>query len=227
MLLESALMRALHEWPKELRVARSLQEKLAARVVYDTPLALDKIRTVAGVDVSAPRGATQGRAAVTVLSFPALELLEIARQDGPLPFPYRTGLLSWRELPLILAACEHLKRQPDVYLVDGMGRLHPRRFGLACHLGLWLAAPTVGVGKTRLLGQYAPLAPERGAHSLVRQRGEVLGLALRTRARVRPLFISVGHRADLSSAAALTLACARRYRLPEPIRAAHRAAGGD
>ena len=179
---------------------------------------------MAGVDVSARRGAERGRAAVVLLSFPALEILESQTVTGPLPFPYRTGLLSWRELPLILSAIERLSARPDVYLVDGMGRLHPRRFGLACHLGLWLDAPTVGIGKTRLLGEYGPLATERGARQAIRQGGEVLGMALRSRTGVKPIFVSVGHRADLETAVALALACAPQYRLPAPIQAAHRAA---
>lgn len=217
-------MRALHEWSRDTADAISLQRGLAGRVVADMPLPLCEIRTVAGVDVSARRGAELGRAAVALLSFPALELLEIRTHTGPLTFPYRTGLLSWRELPLILAAVAALSAQPDVYLVDGMGRMHPRRFGLACHLGLWLDVPTVGVGKTRLIGEYEMPTLERGARQPVRQRDEVLGLALRTRKGVKPIFVSVGHRADLESAAELALACAPKYRLPEPIRAAHRAA---
>lgn len=217
-------MQALHEWSKDTAAAISLQRGLATRVRDDISLPLNQIRTVAGVDVSARRGAELGRAAVALLSFPALALLEIQTHTGPLSFPYRTGLLSWRELPLILTAVAALSAQPDVYLVDGMGRMHPRRFGLACHLGLWLDVPTVGVGKTRLIGEYEMPALERGARQPVRQRDEVLGLALRTRKGVKPIFVSVGHRADLESAAELALACAPKYRLPEPIRAAHRAA---
>ncbi len=217
-------MLALHGWSQSASAAIALQRELAARVVDDEPLPISSIRIVAGVDVSARRGASQGRAAVVLLRFPSLQVLEVQTHTGPLSFPYRTGLLSWRELPLILAAVACLSARPDVYLVDGMGRMHPRRFGLACHLGLWLDAPTVGVGKTRLIGEYEAMAPERGACSAVWQRGEALGLALRTRARVKPIFVSVGHRANLESAAALALACAPRYRLPEPIRAAHKAA---
>ena len=203
-----------------------MQRELAAQVIDDLPLPLQRVRTVAGVDVSTRRGAEQGTAAVVLMGFPELELVERQTVRGPLNFPYRTGLLSWRELPLILAAVARLSGQPDVFLVDGMGRMHPRRFGLACHLGLWSGLPTVGVGKTRLLGEFEMLAPERGARQPVRQRDEVLGLALRTRSGVKPVFVSVGHRVDLESAVALVLACAPRYRLPEPIRAAHHAAQG-
>lgn len=217
-------MRALHDWPADPQKAIALQRELAAQVIDELPLALQRVRTVAGVDVSTRRGAKQGSAAVALMSFPELEIVASETIRGPLAFPYRTGLLSWRELPLILAAVARLASQPDVFLVDGMGRMHPRRFGLACHLGLWLGLPAVGVGKTRLLGGYEALAPERGARQPVRQRDEVLGLALRTRSGVKPVFVSVGHRVDLESAAALVLACAPRFRLPEPIRAAHRAA---
>ena len=218
------MRRVLHEWSQSASAAIALQRELAAHVLDDVPLPLSQIHIVAGVDVSARRGVGQGRAAIVLLRFPSLQVLEIQTHTGPLSFPYRTGLLSWRELPLILAAVAGLSARPDVYFVDGMGRMHPRRFGLACHLGLWLDAPTVGVGKTRLIGEYGPLAPERGACSTVWQRGEALGLALRTRTGVKPVFVSVGHRANLASAAALVLACAPKYRLPEPIRAAHKAA---
>ena len=217
-------MSAAYDVLSDPKQAMARQREMAARVIDDQPLSLQRIRTVAGVDVSARRGAQQGTAAVVLMSFPALEMVESHTVRGPLTFPYRTGLLSWRELPLILAAMARLSARPDVILVDGMGRLHPRRFGLACHLGLWLNAPAVGVGKTRLLGEFPAPALERGARQPVRQRDEVLGLALRTRSGVKPVFVSVGHRVDLESAAALVLACAPRYRLPEPIRAAHRAA---
>jgi len=217
-------MPVLHEWSNDPREAIRLQQQLAAQVIDDEAFSLCQVRTVAGVDVSARRGQEQGAAAVALMSFPELALLECQTQLGPLEFPYRSGLLSWRELPLILAAVARLRTRPDVYLVDGMGRMHPRRFGLACHLGLWLDAPTVGVGKTRLLGTYEPLAVERGAQQPVCQRGEELGRVLRTRSGVKPLFVSVGHRVNLVAAAALVLACAPRYRLPEPLRVAHRAA---
>lgn len=216
----------MHEWSSDPQQAIRLQRRLAAQVVDEQALPLHQVRTVAGVDVSTRLGQEQGAAVVALMSFPDLALLECQTHVGPLSFPYRSGLLSWRELPLILAAVARLHARPDVFLVDGMGRMHPRRFGLACHLGLWLDAPTVGVGKTRLLGNHETLAPERGAQQRVRQRGEVLGLALRTRSGVKPLFVSVGHRLNLAAAAELVLACAPRYRLPEPIRAAHRAAYG-
>lgn len=213
----------LHDWELTPAEAVQLQKELASRVIYDRPLALDDVRLVAGVDVSVK--GDQSRAAVTVMTFPGLELIEVVTSDQRTPFPYIPGLLSFREGPVLVAAFRYLHYRPDVFIFDGMGRLHPRRMGIASHLGLWLDIPSIGCGKTRLIGEHGELSPERGASVPVFDHGEMLGVLLRTRTNVKPVYISPGHLIDIDSARALVLACTPRYRLPEPIREAHKAAG--
>lgn len=213
----------LHNWHLSPQEAIALQTKLAGDVIDNIPLALSDIRTIAGVDVSVKDDIST--AAVVILSFPELVMIESSRAKMPTPFPYIPGLLSFREIPVILRAFESLKTTPDVLMVDGMGRIHPRKLGIACHLGLWLNLPSLGVGKTPYIGTHAPLSPDKGASSPIMYHDEVLGVALRTRENVKPLYISVGHRMDLDSAVALTLACVTKYRQPEPIRHAHNTAG--
>ena len=218
----------LHGWELDAAAAVALQKRMAAAVIADRPLDLSALRVVAGVDVSVKvdeHGIAQSRAAVVALRFPDMTAIETAAASMSTPFPYIPGLLSFRELPVVLAACEKLTTAPDALIVDGMGRAHPRRFGIACHLGLWLDMPTIGCGKTRLIGRHADPPDERGAFTDLVDNGEIIGAALRTRPRVKPVYISVGHRCDLASALALTMACVGKYRLPEPIRAAHKAAG--
>lgn len=218
-----------HDWSMTPREAIALQNQLACLVIADLPLMLDSVRLVAGVDVSVKPDPATGqdisRAAVAVLNFPGLEVLEVARAAMPTPFPYIPGLLSFREGPVLVQAFEKLQHTPDVFLFDGMGRAHPRRIGIASHMGLWLDRPTVGCGKTHLLGTNAPVGSEAGSYSPLMDRDEIIGAVLRTRAHVKPVYISAGHRIDLESALALTMRCTTRYRLPEPIRAAHHAAG--
>lgn len=213
----------LHNWHLSPAQAVRIQHSLASRIIDSTPLDLTAIRTVAGVDVSVKNNVSQ--AAIVVLRFPTFEVLEIVRAQRPTTFPYITGLLSFREGPVLEEAFTRVQTEPDVLLFDGMGRIHPRRIGIAAHMGLWLERPTIGVGKTHLLGTYDAVPETRGGYALLRDRGEVLGAVLRTRERVKPVYVSVGHRADLDSALALVMACTTRYRLPEPIRAAHNAAG--
>lgn len=212
-----------HPWNLTPADAIALQKRLASQVDTSTPLDLDSIRLVAGVDVSVKDGIS--RAAIVVLTFPDLRHVETATARMPTPFPYIPGLLSFREGPVILEAARQLTVRPDAYLFDGQGVAHPRRLGIAAHLGLWLDAPTVGCAKTWLIGEYEEPGMERGAFSVMRHRGEVIGIALRTRGNVKVVYLSVGHRATLDTAGELTLGCVTRYRLPEPIRAAHHAAG--
>lgn len=219
--------RLLHEWDVTPARAIALQRELASRLI-DEPLPLESIELVAGVDVSVKpdaEGRALSRAAIAVLTFPDLRLIETATAIQPTPFPYIPGLLAFREGPVVLDAFDRLRHLPDALIFDGMGRAHPRRMGIAAHLGLWLDRPTVGCGKTWLIGEHQPPAPERGAWSPLRDKGEIIGAALRTRANVSPVYISHGHRCDLPSAIALTMACTTRYRLPETTRAAHHAAG--
>lgn len=164
------------------------------------------------------------RAAAVRLAYPSLELQEQVFAEEPLRFPYVPGLLSFREAPAILAALARLEHLPDVILVDGQGIAHPRRLGIASHLGVLLDHPTIGVAKSILVGKAGPLDEARGSTAELRAGGEVIGQLVRTRPGVKPVIVSIGHRADLPSAVALVLACGRGYRLPEPVRLADRLA---
>lgn len=213
----------LHEWNVTPREAVALQERLRGSVVADRPVDIDAVRLVAGVDVSVKRG--RSRAAVAILSFPDLLPLEYVTAEQDTPFPYVPGLLSFREGPVLVEAFERLREVPDVFLFDGMGIAHPRRLGIASHLGLWLGRPTVGCGKTRLVGNADEPASEKGSTSPLTHQGERIGTLLRTRTGIAPVYVSPGHLCDVASASALVMAATGRYRLPEPIRAAHRIAG--
>jgi len=185
-----------------------------------------RIGSVAGVDASYDRTAGTTRAAVSVHGFPGLEPLARRALRRRTRFPYVPGFLSFREAPALLAALAGLRRRPDLILCDGQGLAHPRRFGLACHVGVLLDVPSIGVAKSRLVGVHAPVPEARGAWVPLRDAGETIGAVLRTRAGVRPVYVSVGHRVGLETAIALVLRCAPRHRLPEPIRRAHALASG-
>ncbi|MCS6786087.1 MAG: deoxyribonuclease V [Thiobacillaceae bacterium] len=209
-----------HSWAVSPLEAKAIQERLRGRV-EDRDRLPPLIRHVAGVDVGFEDDGRITRAAVVVLGYPSLELVDAALARVPTACPYVPGLLSFRELPAVLAAVERLHTQPDVWLCDGQGLAHPRRFGLACHLGVLLDTPTIGVAKSRLIGTHAEPPEEKGQWTPLLDAGEVIGAVLRTRSGVRPLYVSVGHRVSLPTAIELVLACAARYRLPEPIRRAH------
>ena len=212
----------LHSWDVEPKAAIALQSELASRLISDTPLEIDHIKRVAGVDVSVKAG--QSRAAVVVMSFPDLSLIETARAQQATSYPYIPGLLAFREGPVVLEALAKLGTEPDVLIFDGMGQIHPRRMGIAAHLGLWLGRPTIGCGKSHYIGEYEEPAIEKGSRSPLFYRGQELGVVLRTRKGVKPVFVSAGHLVSLDSAVELVLACAPHFRLPAPIRAAHKAA---
>jgi deoxyribonuclease V len=161
---------------------------------------------------------------VVLLRFPDLVPLDHALARRPTSFPYVPGLLSFREIPAVLDALTDLRAKPDLLLCDGQGYAHPRRFGLACHLGLLTGLPSIGVAKSRLIGEHGSLREEKGAHTWLWHEGEVIGALLRTRARVRPVYVSAGHRISLETALHYVLACTTRYRLPETTRQAHRLA---
>lgn len=184
-------------------------------------------RFIAGVDISVKRELGIATGAVVVLKYPELELVETKIVNGELDFPYVPGLLSFRESPLTLAACERLTITPDLILVDGQGIAHPRRMGLASHLGLFLDIPTVGCAKSLLCGSYEAPGTEPGSYTEVVDSGEVIAAALRTRQGVKPVYVSIGHKVDLQTAIQWVLNCCRGYRLPEPTRLAHLAAGGN
>jgi deoxyribonuclease V len=176
------------------------------------------VQRVAGVD--AHYSVDRVWAAIAVMTLPDLVLVESALTHCPLAFPYVPGLLSFRESPPILEILHQVSEKPDLLLVDGQGLAHPRRFGLACHLGVLGDVPTIGVAKSRLVGTYQEPGIERGAWSKLVDRGEIVGAVLRTRRGVRPVFVSIGHRVSLGTAIDFVLRCTRGFRLPEPMRAA-------
>lgn len=213
--------RALHPWRVSHAQAVGVQEALRPRLVA-APLPKAP-RLVAGADVAYSRRTHRVYAAVVVVALPALETVETVGVARPAAFPYVPGLLSFREAPPLLEAFERLSQAPDVLVFDGQGLAHPRRFGLACHVGLLLDTPSLGCAKTRLVGEHGPVPDRRGASTPLRVAGETVGAVVRTRRGVNPVFVSPGHRADTPSAAGLVLALAARYRLPEPQRRAHHA----
>ena len=210
---------ALHSWDLDTRQARSLQEELAGKVDVTRPLT--EVKMVAGADVSYNLRGKWLHAAVIVSVAGTGEVVERAGVAVDVRFPYVPGLLSFREAPPVIKAYEALKVQPDVLLVDGQGIAHPRRIGLASHLGLWLGIPTVGCAKSRLIGKHDEPGPARGQWTPLIDGGQTIGAVLRTRDRVRPLYISPGHLCDLESALRVVLENTSRYRLPEPTRLAH------
>ncbi len=213
----------LHSWDLAPDKAIALQRDLATRIITDQPLDLPNLKLVGGVDVSVKNQVSQ--AAVVVLRYPELDVIEVARATRPTTFPYIPGLLSFREGAVILDAMRQLQATPDVFIFDGMGTAHPRRIGIACHIGLFIDLPTVGCGKSWLLGTHAELPASKGSWRELNHRGETIGVVLRTRDHVSPVYVSVGHRATLDTSRELVMCCATRYRLPEPTRAAHDAAG--
>jgi len=217
-------LRSLHRWDLTPRQAVEVQRRLRDRV--ESTDRVSRLRLVAGVDVGIARGSRTARAAVAVLSWPELDLVEHAVVEAPVRFPYVPGLLSFREVPVVGQALESLASRPDLILCDGQGYAHPRRFGLACHLGLLVVVPTVGVAKSRLVGTQEEPEAERGASRPLLDGDEVLGTVLRTRTGVKPLYVSVGHRISLQRAVSITLQAAPRTRLPETTRWAHRLASG-
>ena len=198
-----------------------MQRRLAP-LVDTSPLSggVERVRTVAGLDVSV-RG-DRVRAAVVVVTLPHLGVVDQAVHEDDVAFPYVPGLLSFREVPAVLPALEKLKALPDVLMLDAQGRAHPRRMGLACHLGLLLDLPSLGVAKTRLVGRHAEPTDEKGASVSLKHKGEEIGRVVRTRERIKPVFVSVGHRMALEEAVTLTMRCTTRYKLPEPTRLAHK-----
>jgi len=215
---------ALHDWEVSTARAREIQLQLGRRVVAHSG-ALNP-RLIAGIDISAADAWGVARGAVVVLRHPGLDIAEVQIAEGRMTFPYVPGLLSFRESPLILAACEKLHSTPDLIMVDGQGIAHPRRLGLASHVGLFLELPAIGCAKSILCGRHGPVGEEAGAHADLLDNGELIGAALRTRSRVRPVYVSAGHRIGLSSAIEWVMRCCRGYRLPEPTRLAHLAAAG-
>lgn len=213
----------LHDWNLSLSEAFKVQKHLASRVVcqdfFQKP-----IKRVAGIDAGYDKSLNLCKAVAVVLSFPELELIELAEAQVPVEFPYIPGFLSFREAPAIVKALQKLQTEPDLILCDGQGVAHPRRFGIACHIGLLVGKPTIGVAKSLLFGEYKEPEDVRGSFTYLKHKSETIGVVVRTKDKVKPLYISVGHLISLETSVSYVLECTRRYRIPEPIRVADRVA---
>ena len=205
-----------HAWPLTVEEALPIQQELRKEVITSDQLA--SVQYVAGVDMGFEDSFSISRAAVAVLSFPDLELKEQAIAKRPTTFPYVPGFLSFREIPAVLDALEKLAIAPDLILCDGQGIAHPRRFGIACHLGVLIDVPTIGVAKSLLVGKHEELPLERGNWQPLIHRRETIGAVLRTRKGVKPVYVSSGHRVSLTTAIDYVMRCTPKYRLPETTR---------
>jgi len=214
---------APHPWRVSTAEAREIQLDLRDRVSFEPDFG--EVHTVAGVDVGI--AGDVARAAVVVLAYPSLTPVEQSLAEVAASMPYVPGLLSFREAPAILAACEMLDIEPDLFVFDGQGVAHPRRFGIASHVGVILDKPSIGCAKSRLCGTHHEPAPQAGSYAHLYDGEDVVGAVLRTRDKVSPVYVSVGHRTDLETAIQYVLGCCKGYRLPETTRYAHRAASGQ
>ncbi|MBO0722569.1 MAG: deoxyribonuclease V [Blastocatellia bacterium] len=210
---------ALHDWNLTPKEAVELQKRLRGLVKLDGRA--KEITRIAGADVSFNKFSATIYTGLVVLSFPELQIIESVGIRSTARFPYVPGLLSFRETPPLLEAWEKLQTRPDVLMLDGQGLAHPRRFGFACHVGVLLDLPTIGCAKSILVGEHEELAPAAGSRSPLIDRGEQVGVALRTKKNVAPVYVSPGHLIDLASAADIVFMSARKYRQPEPTRQAH------
>jgi deoxyribonuclease V len=211
-----------HRWDVTPSEASAIQERLRDAVIREDRLGF--VQAVAGVDVGFEEQGRVTRAAVVVLAFPSLQPIDAALARRPTEFPYVPGLLSFREIPAVLDALKRLKTSPDLLLCDGQGIAHPRRLGVASHLGVLIDRPSIGVAKSRLIGTHDEVPNERGAWVPLEDQDEVIGAVLRTRVGVKPIFISIGHRVSLETAVEYVMRCTPRYRLPETTRLADRIA---
>jgi deoxyribonuclease V len=207
-------------FPQTIAEAKIIQERLRERVIREDCFA--SVNYVAGVDIGFQDNYAISQAAVAVLKFPELTLADSAIATMPTVFPYVPGYLSFREIPPILEALDKLRISPDLILCDGQGLAHPRRFGLACHLGVLTALPTIGVAKSLLIGTHQALASEKGNYQALEDDGEIIGVVARSRTNVKPIYISIGHKISLPTAIAYVFNCLTQYRLPETTRWADR-----
>lgn len=214
----------MHDWDLTPQQAIALQQELRLRVVTEDQFG--PINMIAGVDVGFEDQGRVTRAAVAVLAFPSLDRVTMSIVRQPTRLPYIPGLLSFREVPAVMAALQRLQQPPDMLFCDGQGYAHPRRFGIACHLGLLTDIPSIGIGKRRLVGSHQDVGTQRGDQQYLYHQQEIIGVVLRNRTGVKPIFVSSGHRVSLASAVQWVEAATTRYRLPEPIRQAHRLASG-
>ena len=205
-----------HPWPVNSEEAKAIQQQLQPEVISEDQLG--EVQYVAGVDVGFEEDGAISQAAVAVLSFPDLQLRENAIASRPTTFPYIPGFLSFREVPVVLDALEKISIIPDLILCDGQGIAHPRRFGLACHLGVLTDIPTIGVAKSRFIGDHEELPENKGNWQPLSHDGEIIGAVVRTRTGVKPVYVSIGHRISLLTAIDYVLRCTSKYRLPETTR---------
>jgi len=215
----------LHTWQLNIAQALDMQRRLSKQVSWTGEVKEPSF--IAGVDISVGKANEMAQAAIVVLSYPELRLVAAELVQGDLKLPYIPGLLSFRESPLILAACRKLSLTPDLIIVDGQGVAHPRRLGLASHLGLFLDIPTIGCAKSRLCGMHKVPGEDPGSYTDLMDNGEVIGAVLRTKTGIKPVYVSTGHKISLENAIYWIMQCCRGYRLPEPTRLAHLAAGGN
>lgn len=208
-----------HRWDLSYAEARTLQGGLASKIRLTS--FRRKIKLVAGLDCAFSKDGKRIGAVVVVLKLPDFELVETVHAVRKVDFPYIPGLLSFREGPACLDAAAKLKNEPDVFIIDGQGIAHPRRLGLACHLGLFLDRPMIGCAKSRLTGTFKDVAAEKGSYSWLEDKGQRIGAVVRTRTNVKPVFVSPGNKCTFHDAIKITLACTTKYRLPEPTRLAH------
>ncbi|HTI14369.1 MAG TPA: deoxyribonuclease V [Dictyobacter sp.] len=213
-------MEPLHEWNLTPEKAIELQQKLAKEVILEDQVG--DVRYVAGVDMAINQDLNAAHAAVVLLKYPEMEIVERHTYEEPMRMPYVPGLLSFREAPSVIGAIAKLKQKPDLVMVDGQGIAHPRRLGIGAHLGLWIGIPTIGCAKSILVGHYDndTLGTEAGSWQPLIYRGETIGAAVRTRTNVKPMYISAGHMISLETSIKYVLACSKGYRLPEPTRQA-------
>ena len=212
-----------HNWNLTISEAKIIQEELRKEVITEDRFE-EPVKYVAGVDMGFEADGTISRAAVAVLSFPDLQLQEQSIAKRPTTFPYIPGFLSFREIPAVLDALEKINTTPDIILCDGQGLAHPRRLGIACHLGVILDIPTIGVAKSWLIGDYEEVPQEKGSWKPLIHKNETIGAVLRTRANVKPLYVSSGHRISLPTAIDYVLRCTPQFRLPETTRIADKLA---
>ena len=214
-------MNPLHSWNVSVEEAIQIQESLKDRVILKKTFS--KVRTIGGGDVAYSKTGDGLFGVIVVLSFPDLELLDIATANGKVSFPYIPTLLSFREGPILIKTFQRLKIKPDVMIYDGQGIAHPRGIGLASHMGLWLNLPSIGCAKTPLLDEFISPGSSKGSFEWIQREGKEVGAVLRTKDKVKPLFVSPGHRIDLITSVQLILESCQGFRFPEPLRRAHQA----
>jgi deoxyribonuclease V len=218
-------IKKLHPWKVSPQQAKAIQNSISKRLIpkWDE----GPVKIIAGTDVSFPDPQSV-LAAVVVLTYPDMKVIETKLIKSKCEFPYIPGLLAFREVPALLSALEELKTEPDVLLCDAQGIAHPRRMGMATHVGLVTDKPSIGCAKSLLYGKYEEPGNAKGQHSsLVTDSGETIGAVVRTRDGVQPVFVSIGHKIDLDKAIEIVLGCSLKYRIPEPLRLAHKLAAGE